>query len=530
VCTDIRVGKRLLITGAFATWCFLNTWVELAEGRHSYFARFDPRTTVALPVVCLEALVAVAMLAAWAQLARFRERRLPHLLFLACCLVPAGVAGVALLRASPVDLVPLVRNRVFWPVALVLGLAPAAYAWFRPRAASTFMRHVFCYSWPVLLVVLFHAVREGLPARGPEFADGKPAVRAGTGAAARRVVWIVFDELSRSVVFESRPASLLLPNFDRLRAGSFHAASALSPSGFTETTMPALILGEKVTSATPAGPATLLLRTDRHPEPFGWHTRQNVFDTARDLGYNTALAGWFHPYGRVLNRSLTESFWVAGWLNIGIEEPGAAQSFLANVLFRARIQLSSLPLVGHLPGVFPGLPARREKIDRFRRLMEHAGRIAADPSIGLALLHLTEPHPPPVYSRERQALAPERRNSYLDSVAYADRVLGELRSAMERRGVWDRTVVIVSSDHGWRPDLWRGDAEWTAEDQTLVAGGVRQVPFLVKMAGQRTPVEYAMPFDTVVTRALITRILAGELTAPEQLPAAIEQASANPIR
>jgi hypothetical protein len=345
-----------------------------------------------------------------------------------------------------------------------------------------------------------------------------------------RVVWIVFDELSEKIAFTSRPAGLQLPNFDRLRAQSFYASAAHSPDWYTLASIPSLLFGETVYEAVADGPAALRMKSDQHPRPFGWNTRPNVFDTARAMGYDTALAGWFHPYGRVLNRSLTRVYWVPCWLNPGIEEQGEPHSLVSNMGFRIRMQFASFPLLGHIPWLFSGYSARLEKIERFGRLMQHAEQAASDASLGVVLLHLTEPHPPPVYSRRQQSLDPGHRgNSYLDSLAYADLVLARLRGAMERRGVWENTAVIVSSDHGWRGDIWRGGPEWTAEDEALPRHDTYGVPFLVKLPQQHAAVVYAKPFSTVVTRAVITRILAGELSSPERLPEAIE-AGAPPQR
>ena len=48
---------RLLVCLSFATFCFLNTWVELASGEGAYLARYDPLPAVVIPVLCLQLLV-----------------------------------------------------------------------------------------------------------------------------------------------------------------------------------------------------------------------------------------------------------------------------------------------------------------------------------------------------------------------------------------------------------------------------------------------------------------------------------------
>src|ERR1700682_5505237 len=60
----------------------------------------------------------------------------------------------------------------------------------------------------------------------------------------------------------------------------------------------------------------------------------------------------------------------------------------------------SLPLVGHMPGVFPETYQLEEKRRRFSYLLDRAREIVAAPTIGLVLLHL-----PPWLTRHRAICA-----------------------------------------------------------------------------------------------------------------------------
>jgi hypothetical protein len=40
-----------------------------------------------------------------------------------------------------------------------------------------------------------------------------------------------------------------------------------------------------------------------------WNEQPSIFTSARESGVNTAFVGWFHPYSRVLARSLNHCFW-----------------------------------------------------------------------------------------------------------------------------------------------------------------------------------------------------------------------------
>ena len=409
--------RRVLICSAFATWCFLNTWVELAEHDGSYFARYSPLRAVVAPVVGWEILITVGMLAAW-ELWRKRpaRRTIGHFVFLFACFAPIGIASVATLRVLPFY-TSVVRNWLFWPVVLVIGAGPAVFAVRRPVTASRWLRGMFLYSWPVLAIVLLQAGRATLRFAATVYDDGPRAVAFHSAPKGVRAVWIIFDELSQEITFENRPASLKLPNFDRLSRENFHAAAARSPSTATELSLPALIIGEHVRAATHEAPNRLLLTVEGHARPVEWSHAPNLFDSTRRMGYDTALAGWYLPYGRQLNRSLTRCDWTAGWLHSGVEEPTQPPSLFASLWERARLQFITLPLVGHLPGIDPGRYHREAKRERFAYLLERAREIGngsrhrtcPHSSAGSASARHLQPFHAPVYGNRSGGLPGQRR-------------------------------------------------------------------------------------------------------------------------
>jgi arylsulfatase A-like enzyme len=109
----------------------------------------------------------------------------------------------------------------------------------------------------------------------------------------------------------------------------------------------------------------------------------------------------------------------------------------------------------------------------------------------------------------------------LDSVALADRTLGRLRQKMEQAGLWDRTAILVSADHGWRTNTWRNNPEWTSEEEAASHQDTSGVPFLLKLPGETSGIAYNDPFNTIVTRQLLTGILNGQLTESSSLPSLI---------
>jgi arylsulfatase A-like enzyme len=336
------------------------------------------------------------------------------------------------------------------------------------------------------------------------------------------VIWIIFDEWSQAITFEHRPAGLELPNFDRLRLEAFYATAAEPPGGFTRVSIPSLLLGEHA-EATPSGVADLLVQTAAHRKPVSLSSLPNVFDTAREMGFNTALVGWYHPYGRLLNRSLTKCYWTAEWLPPGVEEWSHREALPTAMWDRARFQFAALPLIHRIPAL-PPEPAEREAgRERFQYLQDRALEIVADPSIGLAFIHLPIPHPPAIYDRSRNQFTTDRSRGYLDNLALADACLEALRQKLEDAGLWDRTALLVSSDHSVRPSMWRDQHDWNDEDESAARLNDSRVPFLLKLPGQSSGVAYDKTFDTDVSRGLVTAILAGEIEDPGAIAAFLDR-------
>ena len=140
----------------------------------------------------------------------------------------------------------------------------------------------------------------------------------------------------------------------------------------------------------------------------------------------------------------------------------------------------------------------------------------------MVVIHLPIPHPIGIYDRSAQAFSLHARSGYLDNLALADRTLGELRRAMEQVGLWDNTTVLVTSDHWLRLErVWRDHRLWKPPVTVGGSDGLprgdkdHRVPFILKLASQRTALGYEPPFNSVLSRDLSLAILRGEVSGPE---------------
>ncbi|MGH7671975.1 MAG: sulfatase-like hydrolase/transferase [Gemmatimonadales bacterium] len=302
--------------------------------------------------------------------------------------------------------------------------------------------------------------------------------------AAPRVVILLFDEMDFRLAYSARPAGIALPELDRLRAEAFFASQAFPPGRRTEVSVPALLSGRPVTWDRRRGTDTLLVTFAGTSDTVSWADQPNVFDRARALGYNPGVVGWYHPYCRLFTHRLTRCFW--------LPHKGA--------IFRARAR-------GGLPQQMLDLFWSLNPLgDRGRHIADHQGLLAeartavADTSLGLVFVHLAVPHYPPIYDREDEELTAFNYhiNGYYDNLVLADRTLGVLRRTLEEAGLWDRSTVVLTSDHSRRA----GEDDW-------------RVPFVVKLAGQHTggpPPPYRAPFNTVALHDLTLALLRGEVS------------------
>ncbi len=156
--------RRVWISLAFAMWCFAGTWVHYAVSPGNYFTRYEPWRAVVIPSLAWVVILTLGLLVGWEYCLRRKLTRFTviHFLFLSIATVPVGAAAIALLGATP-KVVPLaLRARWFWPVAVAVCAVPVLLVLRRPRRASRLARTGLLYSWPVLLLILFAALRGSL--------------------------------------------------------------------------------------------------------------------------------------------------------------------------------------------------------------------------------------------------------------------------------------------------------------------------------------------------------------------------------
>ena len=325
----------------------------------------------------------------------------------------------------------------------------------------------------------------------------RPGIQAFSGsipaqsAAKPRLVWIIFDELAYKPVFEARDPTLDLPNFDRLRLQST-VYSHVTPIGYhTNLVVPSLLSGRIVTSSTFTKKNQLIVRTadDPHWEPFD--SAASLFGMASQHGVSTSIVGWYLAYCPTFVGTATECY----WSNDDTEDGAPAAinaSFADDVWFPLRIVAEQLVA----PRVAVADVAHWESLSHVatvKDMSQHALAALANSQADIIYLHMPVPHPPAFWDRRSHDYGVG--GSYLDSLDYSDRFLGQILDVLEAEPRWSQTTLILQGDHSWRTGIWRTTPGWSAEDERVSNGG-RWDPrplLLIHGAGQNSAATVASP-------------------------------------
>jgi hypothetical protein len=304
--------------------------------------------------------------------------------------------------------------------ALILGGGTMAVRLGLLSSPGAFGRRLLTALIPLTALTFGHSVYRMTQPRAaalPGFE--KPAV-TNAQPLPKRIVWIILDEIDEDVAFSSRPAHLKLPALDRfLQEAQFASLHAESPANATALSIPAL------------------LKLNAPPG-------ESFFARAQKLGARTAVLGWSISYCHQLRRDVDACAW---WPlsqqhnTYGASWPATTVG-MAISLFESN-QISPLGRSRALTGHIATLQAMTDKAIHF----------ASRPDLDLVYLHLPVPHRPYVFNPRTGALdvvhLPDGAG-YLNNLLLADRTFARLRRAMETSGVWARSTVILTGDHGFR--------------------------------------------------------------------------------
>lgn len=394
-----------------------------------------------------------------------------------------------------------------WLALVCIGVGVALWFWRRVwyRGAVKMFRGGLallgiCIVW--MLPQLIHMAAHAEPHDVRQFARAVPAA----SLPQRRVIWILFDELSQDQTFDHRQPGMELPQLDKFRSQSVMFSDVRPAGYFTELVLPSLLWGHVVTAERSDLSGNLSVKSagrwQRYP------TGETVFADAERGGWSTGLSGWYNPYCRTYGEYLDWCAWSMRWSEIpGKYRQGSSLWWNANApLMRAEAKLT---------GRKNPTPSTVENhTEDYRDLMRGAHTLIDDGKIGFVFLHLPLPHPGGFYDRKTGQIGVH--GSYLDNLALTDRTLGELMGWIAQTPLASQTTVIVCSDHSWRVPLWSKTSTWTKEDAAASRGRFDPRPVLmVHFPGETAPGVVGEPFAAIREHDLVELLLHGAMTPKE---------------
>lgn len=497
--------RDLAIALSLANLCYLRVWSELLTYRRSdTYLMKTPPGPAALAAVVTNVLVLTAVLwgsvflaRRWLSRSQFRWVQIGFLVFLA---VPANAVRAVASQYFPYLKSPLIvllgpKGAAALGVVLVV-IAGTVIAIFRRRAA-TIAGSALTLFLPFCAVTFGQGIWKIAHYHAPDFAARQLMQPLPVPSAAPRVVWILFDEWDYRLTFLDPDTGLRLPEVERLAREAFVADHALPPGPETPISIPAYFTGRRVNHVEYDGARELKITFADDNVPALWSQQPTVFSRARGLGLNTAAVEWFHPTCRILS-TLTSCEW---WeMPLQFNSMGRTYWQLLRGQTRSLFETTLFSAFGQSLSV-------RQQVETYREMLGHGIAVANNPAYGLSFIHLPIPHAPHAYDRRSGQFT--LRNSpirgYFDSLALLDRTLGEIRKSMETSGMWDKTTVLITSDHPYR------------EAEQIDGKSDPRIPYLLKMASGKEPYVYDKSFNAVLTQDLVLSILRGEVASPKDV-------------
>lgn len=381
-------------------------------------------------------------------------------------LVPLLSLGAGVSRQLPIDDAlrawwenPAIRYGVPGGSVLLVAGAFALAPWFVEQA----VRKLLVILSPVSVVVLVSLVNA---ASGPGAVIARESTPTAPAGSCPSIVALLFDELSFAYLYDG---TTIREEYPVLRGFSARATNYLdvrAPGDETLISVPGYLAGRPFDNIR-VEENRLEFERGSERAVFNAAAGDGLFAVAREAGYATDISGYYFPYcemlGPLADRCRSFSFYNMSTVRTGFSPLNPIMTTL--ILW---------------PRQFPlGLVKNRPFAALQRDTVAATAAIAARPLEAsrpeFRLVHFSVPHLPFVFGPEGYdpPLDPLRQRpdtDYANQVRYADRLLGDVLTKMQQDGSFDRTTVVVFSDHGFRS----GGRETNS----------RHVPFLVKRPGQ----------------------------------------------
>jgi hypothetical protein len=263
------------------------------------------------------------------------------------------------------------------------------------------------------------------------------------------------------------------------------------------------MLGRAVTDVTYTADNRYMVQIDDSSDWKRFDPKATLFGMAAQHGLTTSIVGWYIAYCPIFVGVATDCY----WSNADAQDRGPTSTqatFAQNVWFPLRIMVEEAFVPRRAWDDVAAWNADGH-IEAVKDLRQHELATVADSQADILYLHIPAPHPPAFWDRRTGNYAVG--GSYLDSLDYSDRLLGQILSTLEAQPRWADTTLIVHGDHSWRTGMWRPLPGWSAEDERISNAGQwdSRPLMMIHAPGQQAPQTIAAPTSIMLVHDAVAR-------------------------
>jgi len=263
---------------------------------------------------------------------------------------------------------------------------------------------------------------------------------------------IIFDELDYDFLYEDKVIESELENFSSFSKSSTNYHNATAPGDSTLPSMSGLLLGNRDKDIVVCHDKLCEKNIEDEKRELDF-SENNIFKKAKSLGYETAIYGWVHEYCQqyaiYLNSCRTYSTYNYATIN---NKFSLIDPILTNIIL--------------WPHQFPFGLLKIPVYSQYQKQMvngtlNHLISNIDNTESSFVVAHFSIPHIPFVFDEEGFNPPPDpflqNRENYIKQLIYTDKLFGEIINKLKNTSKYDSSIIMVSSDHGYRKLLKRED-------------------------------------------------------------------------
>jgi hypothetical protein len=227
----------------------------------------------------------------------------------------------------------------------------------------------------------------------------------------------------------------------------------------------------------------------------------SIFRIAGRQGYRTIMMGFYHSYRHMLGDQVDYCH-VYPCFSL-THTTGFYEAFLWRLMRITAYLYDPISLQLRISVRSDSWEWYKTRTEYRKEMLE---LLAENPSSDFAFFHAPWPHYPFVCNPDGSYFGfrwdSSRSKDYMRELQYLDKLVGEIIDTLRTSEKFDDSLLIFTSDHGWRADS-------DAEIQNI-PDFKRRIPLIIKLPGQKTGQVIDKEFCPNLLKPLLEAVFAGE--------------------